>query len=522
MGGLKCKINMVTITSTCIQKQPLVSDQFEPAYFNKVHVLHHHHPCKLILYLPWHPCLLSCLPPTNKQRNNNKCIINNYTNSSNKTNSNGSNITCNKRMLRNGNSNKTNNKHRFNRNGNSACNNHIRHQNQIQTKCNSSITHPNPICVRKILNRIQTKIRSHMRAEDSESDSNSSSSISSCSDSESTSSEAGTEYQDNEHEVFKNHPPPVQNLHISHPQQPQHVPRDVPPVKQIQSNQPIQQYRFQPIVPPKMNNVMSSESNKQEMPSPAFNPNKLPSPELNPPEMQGNLSGMEGTELPLPVSEDELPISPMMVNHQKSVIFNAMLQQPDKKKHLDREENWEMLFDGIQSNCPIADQYDIFKAMRKVAKNLLLDDEKYMVLYADNDMVQKKILGRVGGYEFLRGVGFKKGSEENELVVAKLDKDIVNNAIRVLQKRIDALKKRRHEWDPKYHKKKKDKVPHIPVQPQADVIDEEQRMLEEAIRLSKQEHVQEVLNRQQKALDRVKSGNLFSANQEDDYKAAYM
>eukprot|EP01084_Bolivina_argentea_P250248 419215_1 len=364
--------------------------------------------------------------------------------------------------------------------------------------------------------------KSHMRAEDSESDSNSSSSISSCSDSESTSSEAGTEYQDNEHEVFKNHPPPVQNLHISHPQQPQHVPRDVPPVKQIQSNQPIQQYRFQPIVPPKMNNVMSSESNKQEMPSPAFNPNKLPSPELNPPEMQGNLSGMEGTELPLPVSEDELPISPMMVNHQKSVIFNAMLQQPDKKKHLDREENWEMLFDGIQSNCPIADQYDIFKAMRKVAKNLLLDDEKYMVLYADNDMVQKKILGRVGGYEFLRGVGFKKGSEENELVVAKLDKDIVNNAIRVLQKRIDALKKRRHEWDPKYNKKKKDKVPHIPVQPQADVIDEEQRMLEEAIRLSKQEHVQEVLNRQQKALDRVKSGNLFSANQEDDYKAAYM
>ena len=101
-----------------------------------------------------------------------------------------------------------------------------------------------------------------------------------------------------------------------------------------------------------------------------------------------------------------------------------------------------MLVEGIEQNCPIPDQYDVFKAMRKVPKNLLLGDEKYRTLYADNDMVQKKILGRVGGYELLRGLGFKQGLDDNELVAIQIDQQVINLAINSLKKRIFALKER--------------------------------------------------------------------------------
>ena len=184
-----------------------------------------------------------------------------------------------------------------------------------------------------------------------------------------------------------------------------------------------------------------------------------------------------------------------------------------------------MLVEGVEQNCPIPDQYDVFKAMRKVAKNLLLGDEKYRTLYADNDMVQKKILGRVGGYELLRGLGFKQADhDENELVVLHVDQDVVNAAITSLQKRINAIKERKKQWANKQDKPAKVKKA-VPQQ------DDEQRQLEEALRLSQEQHIKDMLQRQQKELDMAarqnafraqKSVNMLPAKEEDDHKAPFM
>ncbi len=108
-----------------------------------------------------------------------------------------------------------------------------------------------------------------------------------------------------------------------------------------------------------------------------------------------------------------------------------------------------MLVESIRSNCPVQEQYSVFKAMRKVAQNLLMNDDKYRTLYADNDMVQRKILGRVGGYEFLRGIGFKQGIDDNELVCAVVEGQTVHTAIDALNVHIVRLRESRHEWDPK-------------------------------------------------------------------------
>eukprot|EP00483_Globobulimina_turgida_P003136 UN03141 len=110
-------------------------------------------------------------------------------------------------------------------------------------------------------------------------------------------------------------------------------------------------------------------------------------------------------------SHDDVAAPALMINKQQSTIFGVMLQQADKNKHLRLEENWEMLIDGIEQNCRVQDQYDVIRAMRTVSKNLLIDDEKYRTLYADNDMVQKKILCRVVGIELLRGIGFTEGAD---------------------------------------------------------------------------------------------------------------
>ena len=208
------------------------------------------------------------------------------------------------------------------------------------------------------------------------------------------------------------------------------------------------------------------------------------------------------------------------------------------------QDNWDMLLEGIEQNCPIQDQYSVFKAMRKVAQNLLIDDEKYRTLYADNDMVQKKILGRVGGYEFLRGVGFQQGGEENELVVTSIDGIVIHAAINALSRKITILKQTKSQWDPKYKQKKAAKKNQQ--QNHQHLIDEEQRMLEEAMRLSEEQHVKDMLARQQKELDAAqqhkhemarlssksnlggnygaeftsqKSVNMYKPHEEDDHKA---
>jgi len=109
------------------------------------------------------------------------------------------------------------------------------------------------------------------------------------------------------------------------------------------------------------------------------------------------------------------------------------------------QENWNMLIAGIEQNCPVQDRYSVFKALRKLAQNLLLEDEKYRVLYTDNQIVEQKILSRVGGYEFLRAIGFKQGAEKNALICKKVNKDIVNTAIHTLSAKIAHLQRTRNE-----------------------------------------------------------------------------
>ena len=231
-----------------------------------------------------------------------------------------------------------------------------------------------------------------------------------------------------------------------------------------------------------------------------------------------------------------------------------------------------MLVEGIRSNCPVQEQYSVFKAMRKVAQNLLMNDDKYRTLYADNDMVQRKILGRVGGYEFLRGIGFKQGMDDNELVCSAVDGHIVQNAIAALNTHIVRLKQSRHEWDPKASVHRLGGMNGMasmnsvhgmqpvhamqPPQVQGNMghLSEEDRMIQEAIRMSREQHVKDKIMEQQRLIDFAnrkkesigpnygqqlhqqqmphngpqfgafnnKSVNQYLDHEEDDHKADYM
>jgi len=343
------------------------------------------------------------------------------------------------------------------------------------------------------------------------------------------------------------------------------------------------QFRFQPIVPPQINMPPSQPSNDNPllqqnsstnsfginngnlngaanyspMPSPAFNPNSSKLSGLAalagqadftgdlPPENNNNNTGaVEGTDFndksgknspklqmaaaAAPAysqnpSDIAAPAPEPVINKQQSTIFGVMLQTPDKNKHLSREDNWDMLLEGIEQNCPIQNQYSVFKAMRKVAQNLLIDDEKYRTLYADNDMVQKKILGRVGGYEFLRGIGFKQGSDENELVAKNVDGPIVNACINSLSRKITRLKQTKAQWDPKYAQRKSGKQNnnnnpllnnggHHGGKSQAQLQAEEDEMLNAALRASQEEHVKDMLRRQELALKQAQQSKKPNQN----------
>merc|ERR1712129_177928 len=133
-----------------------------------------------------------------------------------------------------------------------------------------------------------------------------------------------------------------------------------------------------------------------------------------------------------------------------------------------------------------------------------------------------KILGRVGGYELLRGLGFKQSEhDENELVVSQVDMEVVNAAIISLQKRISAIKERKKQFGAKNAKVKK------AVNPPAQ--NDEDKQLQEALRLSQEQHIKDMLQRQQKELDMAaranafkaqKSVNMFPSKEEDDHKAS--
>merc|ERR1719295_1869379 len=255
------------------------------------------------------------------------------------------------------------------------------------------------------------------------------------------------------------------------------------------------------------------------------------------------VEGHDVEDMYAPESPAINPMAPVaapdpVIAKQQSQIFGAMLQQKDKAHHLQREENWDMLVEGIEQNCPRPEQYSVFKAMRRVSQNLLQADEKYRTLYADNDMVQRKILGRVGGYEFLRGLGFKQGMDENELVCARIDSTAISHAITALNKRIEKLRATKHEWDPKVkmqmaqqrHSMNNVNMGQVnQAQANANLQSEEERQLQEALRISQEQHVQDMRMRQQRELDLAKrtrlrqqqSVKMYSVHEEQDHKAQW-
>eukprot|EP01084_Bolivina_argentea_P054051 99155_1 len=144
-----------------------------------------------------------------------------------------------------------------------------------------------------------------------------------------------------------------------------------------------------------------------------------------------------------------------------------------------KHDNWEVLIKRIEQNYSSKQQYSVLKALRKVAKNLLLDNLMYRILYTNNKCVQKKILNFIGGYEFLGDLGFKEGTNENELCCESVDQITVCAAIDVLNQRIKHLKQNRNEWDPKYKIGGYNHTEKMQV-----IINEEERQLHEAVRIS--------------------------------------
>merc|ERR1712157_433568 len=104
------------------------------------------------------------------------------------------------------------------------------------------------------------------------------------------------------------------------------------------------------------------------------------------------------------------------------------------------QENWDMLVDAIYLNLSPSDYIQVFKALRSIAENLFDEDDKYRILYADNKKVQQRILSRIGGYEFLRGLGFREVTKR-KLVCEEPDFDVVATAITAINAKLAVLEK---------------------------------------------------------------------------------
>ena len=106
----------------------------------------------------------------------------------------------------------------------------------------------------------------------------------------------------------------------------------------------------------------------------------------------------------------------------------------------DIQENWDMLIDAIYLNLGPQDYMQVFKALRSIAENLFDEDDKYRILYADNKKVQQRILSRIGGYEFLRGLGFREITKR-KLICEEPDFDVVATAITSINAKLALLEK---------------------------------------------------------------------------------
>jgi len=156
--------------------------------------------------------------------------------------------------------------------------------------------------------------------------------------------------------------------------------------------------------------------------------------------------------LPSPYARDVAPsvttddMSVAEIEYRKkngSVVFAKIMENRDVNKvqtQLIHQENWDMLVDAVYLNLGPSDYVQVFKALRSIAENLFDEDDKYRILYADNKKVQQRILSRIGGYEFLRGLGFREVTKR-KLLCEVPDFDVVATAITSINAKLTLLEK---------------------------------------------------------------------------------
>merc|ERR1712129_561886 len=115
------------------------------------------------------------------------------------------------------------------------------------------------------------------------------------------------------------------------------------------------------------------------------------------------------------------------------------------------------------------------------------------------------------------------------------DRTAINHAIEALNNRIEKLRATKHEWDPKAKMQRQQSVQQQQqaqqsVQPQSvnAQLSEEERQLQEVLRISQEQHVRDMRMRQQRELDahasrtrlrQQQSVKMYSVHEEQDHKA---
>jgi len=138
---------------------------------------------------------------------------------------------------------------------------------------------------------------------------------------------------------------------------------------------------------------------------------------------------------------DDMSVAEIEYRRQNgSVVFAEIMKAPHhlSSNQLIHQENWDMLIDAIYLNLSESDFAQVFRALRSIAENLFDEDDKYRILYADNKKVQQRILSRIGGYEFLRGLGFREVTKR-KLVCEEPDFDIVATAITAINAKLSQI-----------------------------------------------------------------------------------
>jgi len=155
---------------------------------------------------------------------------------------------------------------------------------------------------------------------------------------------------------------------------------------------------------------------------------------------------------------DELSVAELEYRkHNGSMVFAELMKggASESQQQLRHHENWDLLVDAIYLNLNDDDYVQVFKALRSIAENLFEEDEqKYRVLYADNKKVQQRILTRVGGYEFLRGLGFRELSKR-KLICDAPDLNVLLTAITAVNAKLQALEEKEKQQNKKKKKKQK-------------------------------------------------------------------